>query len=236
MRACALAAALCCATAVVGAEPRTLEFGGQTWVVRADGRGGPGPCNWRADNVRLDAQGQLHLKITSAGGQWYCAEVYTRERLGFGQYDWQVTGALDKLDRNVVLGLFHYAGPDGQNELDIEVGQWGNAKANAGHFSVYPGRGGLRYSTHTFPLALKTDRGTARYRWQSQSAFFQLLDDHRTDDAGEVAQWRFAPERWAEAIPQQPLPLHMNLWLQGGKPPADGQEVEVVIKSFAYQP
>ena len=179
---------------------------------------------------------QLHLKIAKVDGQWTCAEVYTTEKLVFGRYQWQVTGALDKLDPNVVLGLFHYAGPDGQNALDIEVGQWGNARAKRGHFSVYPGQPKLRYATYEFPFALTAPETTQRYDWQSQAVRFQLLQGHRNDDGGELAQWRFAPERWADLIPQQPLPLHLNLWLARGKPPLDGQPVEVVIKSFEYKP
>jgi hypothetical protein len=35
-------------------------------------------------------------------------------------------------------------------------------------------------------------------------------------------------------IPQNPLPVHMNLWLVDGKPPGDGREVEVAIRSFTY--
>jgi hypothetical protein len=37
-------------------------------------------------------------------------------------------------------------------------------------------------------------------------------------------------------IPQKPVPLHLNLWLFQGKPPTDGKEVEVILKSATYTP
>jgi hypothetical protein len=32
------------------------------------------------------------------------------------------------------------------------------------------------------------------------------------------------------------MPVHINLWLFQGRPPKDGQEVEVIIRGFKYTP
>jgi hypothetical protein len=102
---------------------RVIQFSGYRWNVRPAGVDGPGPNQWDPQNVRLDPQGRLHLKITRRGGVWCCAEVWTQKSFGFGHYQFQVTGLLDRLDPNVVLGLFNYppesVGPDGTNEIDI---------------------------------------------------------------------------------------------------------------------
>jgi hypothetical protein len=104
---------------------KTLDFSGMTWTVKS-GRGGPGPCNWSENNAWVDSSGQLHLKISKAtDGKWYCGEVYTPGNLGFGEYEWFVIGRMDNFDKNIVLGLFPYGGPDGQNEIDIEMAKWG---------------------------------------------------------------------------------------------------------------
>jgi hypothetical protein len=39
-----------------------------------------------------------------------------------------------------------------------------------------------------------------------------------------------------DLIPQPPIPVHINLWLVGAKPPSDNAEVEIVISQFAFTP
>ncbi len=91
-------------------------------------------------NVWLDAVANLHLKITQRDGKWSCAEVTMQKRLGFGRYQFQVSGRLDQLDDNVVLGLFNYltrdVGHDGTNEIGIEFARWGSYKNPIGNYIV----------------------------------------------------------------------------------------------------
>ena len=91
-------------------QAKDLEFGGYTWTVRS-GRGGHGPNAWDEHNAWLDTSTNLHLKITQRDGKWFCAEVTMRRRLGFGRYQFQAIGRLDRLDDNVVL----------ENGLEVEV-------------------------------------------------------------------------------------------------------------------
>ena len=57
---------------------RWISFSGYDWWVKTSfGLVGPGP-NYFSDstnNVWLDAQGRLHLRITNRSNQWQCAEV-----------------------------------------------------------------------------------------------------------------------------------------------------------------
>jgi hypothetical protein len=104
-------------------QAKEVEFGGYTWAIRS-GFGGPGPNTWDENNVWLDASTNLHLKTSQRDGKWSCAEVTMRKRLGFGRYQFQVQGRVDRFDDYVVLGLFNYptgdVGPDGTHEMDIE--------------------------------------------------------------------------------------------------------------------
>jgi hypothetical protein len=215
-------------------EAKTLSFSGRTWFIRPNGSGGPGPCNWSASNVWVDPAGQLHLKISRANGKWYCGEVYTTENLGFGQYQWDVIGRVDNFDRNIVLGLFPYSGPDGRNEIDIEMAKWGDPHVNAGSFTIWPAASGLTNSTRSFPVHLIGDQTTQRFIWRSDSVQFQMLQGYRTDTADVIASWTFTPRRPADAIPHQAMPTHINLWLYNGRAPSDGKEIEIVIKRFLY--
>lgn len=215
----------------------TLNFSGYTWNVRS-GQGGPGPNNWRSGNVWVDSNGYLHLKISYLNGKWYAAEVTSRKFFGFGRYQFQVIGRVDQFDRNIVLGLFNYPtptiGPDGTNEIDIEYSHWGNLAYPIGNFTVWPATEGLAQRSKTFPLTLTSPNTTQRFTWSSTSIFFQGLRGFTDTDANQYASWNFAPVNYLKYVPQQGMPIHMNLWLFQGHAPVDGKEVEIIIKSFKY--
>jgi len=225
---------------VPGAFARTVDFAGYTWEVR-EGGGGPGPNRWSADNVRVAADG-LHLRIAGAGGQWTCAEVTLTQALGFGTYAFELAGRPDRFDRNIVLGLFDYPtpdiGPDGTNEIDIEFAQWGDAgDGRRLNWTVYPPALGPAPTHAQRAFALTGDASTHRFDWTATGVKFASFDGWQ--DAGGLAllaKWNDAPAKPWRHIPQKPLPVHMNLWLFKGQPPVDGQEVEVVIRSFVFTP
>ncbi len=239
-----LAAGLCSGRAAQAQQtPQTVRFGGLVWEVRQAGNGGPGPNAWNPRNVRVDRAG-LHLKIsrTVVNGktEWQCAELSTQKSLGFGTYQFQVVGAIDRLDRNVVLGLFDYptpdVGPDGTNEIDIEFARWGHADAPPGSYTVYPASGKRAPGdSHPFAFTLNGDYTTHRFVRSAASVRYTSLHGHRDDNANLFATWDYAPAD-KRLIPQKPLPVHINLWLFEGKPPTDGKEVEIIIKKFTYTP
>ncbi len=221
-------------------EAKTLKFSGFDWKVRGAGKGGPGPNQWDAQNVWLDSQGYLHLKIRKVGAEWRCAELSTTTRQGFGMYSFALIGRPDTFDSNIVLGLFTYptpdVGTDGTNEIDIEFAHWGNPKWNIGNYTVYPASGPApENKSHTFPFTLNGDTSLHRFRWVSDRIVYDSYQGHIVRPEQRIATWTYAPMD-SRLIPQKPVPLHLNLWLFQGKPPTDGKEVEVVIKSVTYTP
>ena len=252
--------ALCCSLMLLGLpdsggaqtqQTKTLKFSGQEWDVRGTGKGGPGPNQWNPKNVWVDKAGMLHLKITRtvsktnpAQTEWQCAELTSKERFGMGRYQFQVIGRIDRLDHNVVLGLFDYPTPevgiDGTNEIDIEFARWGNPKWPNGNYTIYPSVGERgKNDSHTFTYVLegkdKDAYTTHRFTREADKVTLQSLHGHRNDDQEQIAQWVYLPPD-KRLIPQQPLPVHINLWLFQGKVPSDGREVEIVIKAFAFTP
>ena len=234
---------LCAQTGTGYAAPpaptSTLHFAGYTWEVRS-GEGGPGPNHWSAQNVWVDAKGLLHLKLSAVKGKWYAAELSTTQRLGFGTYQWQLIGRIDQLDPNVVLGLFTYptadVGPDGTNELDIEFARWGNAAWPNLNYTVWPAHQGHTPKTEASEAVLLGDYSTHRFTWQAHQVFFQSLHGHTHAKRNAFHQWTFTSRQPQREIPQHPLPVHLNLWLVAGQPPINGQDVEIVIRSFTYTP
>src|SRR5512140_2545072 len=133
-------------TLAVGRAGRaaTINWKGHTWNVTAGGMAGV--CQASAANVTIDTDGYLHIKIANSGGTWTGAEIFSADKIGFGTYQWQIDGAVDKRDKNVVVGLYPYVpeagiGSDGPNELDIEYARWGNASYPNGNYPVSPPTG-----------------------------------------------------------------------------------------------
>lgn len=218
------------------AQARTVAFGGLSWQVRADGKGGPGPNHWDDANVWLDDNGALHLKISQVGGRWYCAELETTQPLGFGTYQFWVDTRVDNFDPNVVLGLFDYGASDGTDEIDIEFARWGHRKWPNGNYTVYPAKAGKPDAHVTFEVESTAAESTQRFIRSPSQVAFQSLEGHQNGSGGLYQSWTFAPANPKARVPQAPLPVHINLWLAKGNAPLDGQEVEVVIRDFSFVP
>jgi hypothetical protein len=199
-----------------------------------------GVCQGDPNNVTVDASGFLHLKISRNNNVWSAAELFTTDRLGFGTYQWQVDGPIDTLDKNVVLGLFPYGpaagiGADGTNEIDIEYSRWGQANGPNGDWTNYPASGStIGELSYTFSLGGAT-LSTSRFIWSTTSITDFLFSGLQPIDgtAGLIKSWAYAPQNPAVNIPQQALPLGMNLWCFN-TPPSDGNPVEIVIRDFSF--
>ncbi len=217
----------------------TINWKGHTWNVTAGGMAGV--CQGNAANISVDTDGYLHMKITNNGSTWTAAEIFTADKIGFGTYQWQIDGPVDKLDKNVVVGLYPYGpqagiGADGQNEIDIEYARWGNASYPNGNYTVYPPTG-TSSSEITFDFTLTDTYTTSRFTWSSTQIDFATMSGFEPlgSNAGLIKAWTFAPTTPATKVPQQALPLGMNLWCFQGTP-SNGQNVEIIVRDFTFVP
>ncbi|KTC84978.1 glycoside hydrolase family 16 protein [Legionella brunensis] len=238
-----IAAYLACLTLLLGClctHAKTIKFSNLTWETR-EGFGGAGANNWASKNVWVDPNGWLHLKVTHVNGKWYCAEIFTTTKLGFGQYWFYTIGRVDNLDPNVVLGLFNYpttdVGPDGTNEIDIEFSKWASTNPTDSNISytVWPAILTPNKTVLGSSIKLNGDYSTHGFVWEKDKVFYQSGLGHYEDYRYPIFNWLFSLPDSNERIPQKPLPIHINLWLVGGKSPTNHQEVELVIKQFCYE-
>lgn len=231
-------AALYCALSSLAIRADTIKFSGYEWETRTAKKQGPGPNDWNSKNAFVDAEGRLHLKISRQADRWSCAEITSKKLFGFGRYQFQVIGGIDRLDKNVVLGLFNYpapnADPDTTNEIDIEFAHWGNDSYPIGNYTIWPAKPGFKQTSKTFDFKLKDDKTTHRFLWKSDSIKYQSLAGFQEDNKNEFASFLFKPENPFDLIPQKKEPVHLNLWLFHGQAPLDGKEVEIIIKSFVF--
>ena len=212
---------------------------GHTWKVTSGAMAGV--ADGSPNNVSIDGSGYLHLKITSTAGTWTASELFTTDDLGFGTYQWQVDGPIDVYDKNVVLGLFPYGpaggiGKDGTNEIDIEFSRWGQASGPNADWTDYPSSGTTQGEmSFSFSLGGGT-LSTSRFVWTSTSIEDFLMTGIQPigSTTGLVKSWTYAPANAMVNIPQQAMPLGINLWCFAI--PSDAKDEEVVIRDFEFVP
>ena len=109
-----------------------ISFSGYDWWAKdSPGLIGPGP-NCFSDsnnNVWLDDQGRLHLRITNRSNQCQCAEVVTKPTFGYGSYRFELDSAVSGLNPSVVLGLFTWSDDPAYTHrvIDVDCDRWANS-------------------------------------------------------------------------------------------------------------
>lgn len=214
---------------------RIIEFAGRQWVVKSGCGLGPGPNCWSDSQESVWVEGgQLHLKIRKVNDVWYAAEVSTKVCTQYGMHRFFTIGRLDNLDQNVVAALFLYK--DDQTEVDIEFAKWG--EPNPTYNTQYviqpwdkPG------NQEKFLTKLNGTFTTHYMNWQPSSIQFKSIHGHHQEPPRPghlIHEWLYT----GGDIPSEPenLKIHINLWLFQGNPPANGQEVELIIKNAQLPP
>jgi hypothetical protein len=213
---------------------RTIEWAGYTWDVKSGSGLGPGPNDWSdsTDNVWIDAQTNLHLKITQDAvnpDKWYCAEVSTTGSLSYGEYRVLVDGPVHDLDSNAVGGLFTYL--DDLNELDIEFVKAWTGTNNANFVTQPPKEGNY---THFF-IPEEMTASTHRIAWHSQSLYFESASCWcATGDptpAAILRCWSYTNSDIPVASSEK---FYLNLWLFKGRAPAGDGDLELVLRDFRF--
>lgn len=211
---------------------RTIDFSGISWQVRSNAvPRGPGPNRFSdsAENVWVDSEGRLHLRITHAGEVWSCAEVTSAEPFSYGTYRWVLDTPVHDLDPNVVLGLFSYSSDT--NEVDIEFARWGNTRAANAQYVIQPSPGVPR-GLSSWNIAAESP-STHSFTWApyDREARPDNVAYASLGSAGQPLQSARLSQPVAPAASQR---IHINLWLDRGRPPQ--REVEIIIRKFEFIP
>lgn len=214
-----------------------IQWSGHSWYVKNSGTEawGPGPNYWTKNNVWVDANGWLHLRIKkAAAGKWQCAEIWSEENFGYGTYQWQVEGAIDKFDKNIVLGLFNYSGNDGYDEMDIEFARWGNSNYPNLNYTIWPATQGYNNFSYTQEFSLAGTYTTQRFTRTANSVVLKSLHGFYNDDTNLYATATCTSP--PNSISTLAMPVHINLWLFQGNAPTNNKAVEVIIHNFTFTP
>jgi len=220
-------------------NPRKIWFSGYEWEVRpySDTLAGPGPnyFSGNEDDVWVDGKGQLHLKIIKKDGRWYCSEVMTKATLGYGRYIFQTKGDSNKLDKNVVVGLFTWDKDSKyyHREIDIEFAKWGQDEAENAQYTVQPWQ--EQGNIKRFIIGTGSEDTTHVFEWNKEYIFFQSFKGHSLSPSSKdsiIESWRYTGSNIPPPGNEKVL---IDFWLNEGNPPTDGKDAEIVIKAFRFQ-
>lgn len=235
-------------------KTRKIVFSDYEWEIKSSKKQvGPGN-NYFSDsekNIWVDERG-LHLRLRYEDGKWYCSEVINKKTLGYGKYIFYIisedNNSMDKLDKNVVFGMFTYDNTDKDNtrEIDIEFSQFGDDKNSRGHYVIYGPGNEIVSNDKKFneidnqPFELEGSYTTHIIDWQKESIKYESIHGHLTDPN----KVRIKSYIYPEIDNEQTIPIpdegnarvRINLWLFKSKPPTDNEEVEIIINKFEFIP
>jgi Putative binding domain, N-terminal len=215
---------------------RTISFGGLEWYVKAAPvQVYPGPQFFIEENAFVDAIGQLHLKLTRCSSSWCAAEVYTKQRVGYGAYKFTINSPVNNLDPNVTLGLFSWDGQAGEQynrEWDIEFGRWGNTSATSNaQYVVQPYNGPNNLARFLMPASTPS---THTVIWSPNQVSF-LSVAGAASNGSVISQWNYPAGSLPVPTPGD-VHLHLNLYVAVGQAPVSPIGQEIVISGFQYVP
>lgn len=213
---------------------RVIYFSGYKWAVASsEGKkyGGPFYYSNSDDNVWIDENGKLHLKITHRGDKWYCAKVTLLKPVTYGKYVFQIDSRVDNLDKNVVGGLFLYK--NDVQEIDIEFSKWGLNENMNSQFVIQPGD--KKENKKRYNISTAGNKSTHWFDWQPNSIKFMSNQGNSSDETKPFnifQKWEYNGKDIPLDTDEQ---IKINLWMFRGMPPSDNKETEMVISTFRIE-
>jgi hypothetical protein len=172
--------------------------------------------------------------LANQQGRFTAAEIRSLKPLGSGSYKWTISSetGFDKLDPNVVVGCFAFGSSDGNGEIDVEFGRFGEPDSGPGRFVVHPAK--LGESEERFEVGEAMRRVVVGFDWRSDEVRFQASGTKDDGSNVPLGAWTYRGAK----MPKDPsrFHAHCNLWLFKNRPTIDGSEVEIVIEKFEFTP
>lgn len=244
----------------------SLFFSGRNWTIKEyeNTQWGPGPNYFSAhpNDVWVDSKDRLHLTINQRDGKWFSTEVVSTDTFGYGTYTFTVIGDFVNMPENITLGLFTWDDNTfyeaANSEVDVELSKWGDADTlQTLNYAVQPVFFGQENPERNYRAQLDNPEvligvSTHEFTWAPDIITWRSWKGETKQPDNLIAEWEFdenmpARIKYENGNESKPIVIpepgnttnaRINLWLQTWVNPAptDGQEHEVIIKSFAFTP
>jgi len=210
-------------------DPKKLNFSGYEWVVRQTPGNPAGTRNdYRAANAWVDPRGFLHLRIAGNSSEWTSAEVSLGRSLGYGSYRFVISD-VSHLEPRMVLNLstFDETGPN--QEMDIEIGRWGEPGGKNAQFVIQPyyvPANVVRFLAPSGPLTLSFD-------WEPGRVSFKTVRGSESRAAAGV----IASHVFTSGVPSPGSEdVRMNFYIFYDRRTQFQRGAEVILEKFEYLP
>jgi hypothetical protein len=230
----------------IAKNAKKIKFAGRMWAVKefTGFKVGPGPNLFSKENVWVDKNGYLHLKIykDNQTGKIYCAEIYSLDTFLYGTFEIELAKIdYNRFPLNAVLGIFTYRGKGEEIDLEFTYMFWTNNFAN---YSVQPLPPVYKF---TPDLSKNT---THSITWHKERVEFKSTCNSKTYQRkfynSQLPAKANGVKFRHKVISSKPARFHMNLWFHHKSPPPmqyiskkyknnrDLEEFEIVVKNFKY--
>ena len=227
---------------LVNAALRQITFSGHVWYASDSGSRswGPGPNRWSpsTENLWVDSDGYLHIRLTERNGTWFAAAVRSSQSFGYGRYEWDIHNVVPSVsswDPNAVLGLFTWSDQPEftHREIDVEVAKWSIPSISTNsQYVVQPWHHADHLQRFLTPQVAKV---THTFTWRPTRVEFLSTWNNSLDIAVNTS-WSFVNSS-TKIVPQPgDEKVRINLWItpNGTVGTHSGQEIEVVISAFRF--
>lgn len=195
-----------------GPKDVRIEFSGYQW----DARGTPSPTggsthDYFPENVRVDADGALHLVVRKIKDGWGCAEVHSVRSLGYGTYIFHLRD-IGHFEPAVMLSLNTWKDQEenqSHRELDIHVSRWGAPASKNAEYATQP----YFVPSNVYRFDMPGGPIISSFDWQPGSIVFTTTQGEGPG-ARVVASRKFTTD----------------------VPTSDGEQTYISLCSFAYSP
>lgn len=231
---------------------RVLQFRGYRWAVKtATLPVGPGPNLFSSDpnDVFVDAQDRLHLRIAPRNGAWWSSEVILIDPpLGHGTYWFTTATDPNALPANAVFGFFPFdvhcdepTGADPNREFDFEDSRWGVAgSVTNSQAVVQPWSTPGNRIQYTIPPSGPNPLLSRWFDWRPGAIEFYAVSGLATPCRVPPNQVLHHSVYVHDPSVQHRVPtlgrqqLRINAWIYGGGAPTNNQPVEIIIGDFRF--
>jgi hypothetical protein len=218
--------------AAVWPAPRTINFSGYEWAISGGSIYRAGSRNFfNPTNVRTDANGALHLRISGSPGKWTAGEVKLTRSLGYGTYRFKIRD-ISRLEPSAVLTLVSWDGvgtEQNRRELDIELSRWGYVNdAHNASYVVQP----YYLPANVVRFRILAGVFTHSFHWEPGQVTFATAADANNTAARVINQHVFTSG--VPAAGNESVRISLYVFDKGQAPLQ--HDNEVVIENFEYLP
>jgi hypothetical protein len=215
-----------------------LTWCGQKWGVDNIKVGNGNPTNWSSsgNNVWIDDNNMLHMKITKNNGEWDQCHLYSMpaNQFKYGKFKITFNSPVLTQDPDVISTMFinnDWFQPSNDkygDEMDIEFSGWGDSNYYRGWYTVQPAVSGNYFYDFMAPNKYDGTNMTCILDWEPDHVNFESI---KSD--GTVLNSFTCTN--PSSIPTHNADVMLQNWLVH-TPSSSGQDNELILSNYSYTP